>query len=216
MIFGLLHSPFVTSASSWGTLPVALADLGHEVVVVDADAATMPKEYAWAAVAQLPDSPLVLVAHSGAGLLVPVIAARRDHTWIRGAIFLDASLPGPTGESRLAALRRRRPDEAAELARTLYAGGSWPAPDEAGWESVTPVPRDLAFHGEPIPVPAAGWGALPWAYLRTSEAYDEEAAAAEASGHLVVRRDGGHFAAAEASVAVAADLDAIGATFGKS
>lgn len=213
MIFGLLHSPFVTAASSWGTLPVALADLGHEVVVVDAEGATNPKEYAWSAETQLPDTPLILVAHNGAGLLVPVVAARRAFTWVRGAIFLDASLPGLTGESRLATLRRRRPEAAASLARALYAGDTWPAIDEPGWESVTPVPRDLTFHTEGIPVPSAGWGALPWAYLQTSAAYAEEAMAAQLGDHLVVRREVGHFAAVDASLAIATDLDAIAATF---
>lgn len=213
MIFGLLHSPLLTSASSWGTLPIALADLGHEAVVVDAGDATTPKDYAWAAVTQLPDRPLVLVAHGDAGRLVPVVAARRDFTWVAGAVFLDAALPGRSGESRLGTLLRRRPQAAAAAAGQLYAGGSLPAVGEPGFEDATTLPRDLRFYSEPIPVPSAGWGALAWAYLQLSEGYAAEAAVAEAGGRRVVRRTLGHLGAAVASVAVAADLDALGASF---
>src|SRR5689334_19280364 len=53
-----------------------------------------------AALADVPaDAPLVLVGHSGAGPLLPVIRQRLQQT-VGGYIFVDAGLPHP-GHSRL-------------------------------------------------------------------------------------------------------------------
>jgi len=211
--FGLLHSPFLTAAS-WGELPAAFLRRGHEVVTVSVTGDEAPgavSAYAHAAAAQLVGPPVVLVAHSGAGPLLPVVATRRDFGGVLGGLFLDALLPGRSGESRLATLHRVDPDRASGVARDLYAGGTaphWPEEDRRG---LVLRPRGLDFFTEPIPVPSAGWVELSWGYLRTSAAYDAVADTAEALGHPVLRRDLGHLGALTDPESVAANLLALAA-----
>lgn len=205
---GLLHSPFLTAAS-WGDLPAALATRGADVVVVSVTGDDTPpyvSSYAHAAAAQLVGAPVVLVAHSGAGPLLPVVATRRDFGGVVGGVFLDALLPGAAGESRLAMLHRLDPALGRAVARELYAGGTapdWPAEELAGLRL---RPRALDFFTDPIPVPTAGWGELTWAYLQTSAAYAAAADMATAQGRPVLRREWGHLAARTHAEGVADDL----------
>ncbi len=213
MRLGLLHSPFLT-AGSWGELPAALASRGADVVVVSVTEDDTPpyvSSYAHAAAAQLVGPPIVLVAHSGAGPLLPVVAARRDWGGVLGAVYLDALLPGASGQSRLQLLAGLAPALGAALARDLYAGGTaprWPAAEVEALAArgLALRPRGLDFFTEAVPVPTTGWTELPWAYLQTSPGYDGQAAVAEKQGRPVLRRGGGHLAALADPDGLADDL----------
>ena len=104
----LAHSP-LTGPAVWGGLPDVLQALGHAVVVLDVRSDTSPPfaaAYVAAAGSQIaaadPPAPLHLVAHSGAGYLLPQLgfgqrAARRG---VRGYVFLDAGIPSPRPSTR--------------------------------------------------------------------------------------------------------------------
>ena len=98
--FVLLHSPLL-GPMAWRTVTAELTRRGHA-----AEAPAWPRLSGVAAnfYANLADhlvdevaasgDPLILVAHSGAGALVPALAARLT-TPLAGVIFVDAILPHP-------------------------------------------------------------------------------------------------------------------------
>ncbi|MCO6010146.1 hypothetical protein NE236_34785 [Actinoallomurus purpureus] len=190
----LLHSP-LTTASAWGTLPEALGP--YDVVVpeiTDDDRPPYAGRYVARAALEITRAgvrpPVVLVGHGGAGPLLPPIGAaqRAAHRLVGGYVFVDAELPPPAGASRL--------DQAgafgAEFAASLKAGGRFP--DEEPPAGVTARPRDEGFFTEPLPMPQ-DWPDAPCGYLRTSAAYERQAAQARLRGWTVAANDGGHFAA---------------------
>ncbi len=217
----LLHSP-LTSAAAWGRLPDLLgAGLGAgtavPVHVVDVDDDQQPPyatRYVAAAARQLaaavrPGEPLLLVAHSGAGPLLPQLAyARRAvHGPVRGYVFLDAALPRPGGTaSRLDLLAAEDADLATAWRAVLEAGGtvpSWvdadlvdnvPDPADRARLLVGLRPRPLAYFTEPVPFPG-DWPDAPCGFLRTSAGYDWSARVAAGRGWPVESVDAGHFAA---------------------
>lgn len=93
----LLHSPLVGPAT-WRWLAPELRARGFEIASADfrADMAGDPPYYAKlvrtarALLAPAPDTSTFLVVHSGAGSLVPALAAD-----VAGAIFVDALMPHP-------------------------------------------------------------------------------------------------------------------------
>jgi len=144
---------------------------------------------------------VVLVVHSGAGALVPVIASA---VTVVGAVYVDAILPAP-GRSWF---DTAPPDLAAHVRGLAGADGLLPpwhtwfgpsAPDEllpdpdARAAFVAEVPRlPLAYFSERTP---ASGPALPWsAYVQLSSAYDDEAATATREGWPLVRLDADHLA----------------------
>lgn len=225
----LLHSP-LTSAAAWGRLPGLLADAAGEAVhVVAVDDDRQPPyatRYVAAAARQLaaavrPGEPLLLVAHSGAGPLLPQLAfARRAaHGPVRGYVFLDAALPRPGGlggtggpggpggtASRLDLLAADDADLATAWRAVLEAGGTVPTWADADLADDVPDPADrarllaglrprpLAYFTEPVPFPG-DWPDAPCGFLRTSAGYDWSARVAAGRGWPVESVDAGHFAA---------------------
>jgi pimeloyl-ACP methyl ester carboxylesterase len=123
--------------------------------------------------------PIVLVGHSGGGLLLPAISDVVTAP-ISSLIFVDSDVPAPTGETPLA------PAPFLDQLRKLAVGGMLPSwwrwwgegmmrrlvPDEALRAALT---RDtpslpLAYFEQRIPSPAA-WDRTPCAYLLLSDAY---------------------------------------------
>ena len=228
--FVLAHSP-LTGPAAWGPLPDALRDLGHDALVLDISADDSPPyavRYVAAAAAQIaaadPTSPLVLVAHSGAGYLLPQLgftqrAARRG---IGGYVFLDAGIPVPRQSTRLGLLAADAA-MADDLDVLLSAGGRFPTwtdddlreliPDDAlraeVIASLRPRGRDFFTEELPFPTRELEWPDAPCGLLQTSPAYAAAARSAHSRGWPVLEREGGHFASCDDPHGVARDLLAL-------
>jgi hypothetical protein len=159
---------------------------------------------------------VVLVGHSGAGVLLPPI---RDALGlpVGGYLFVDAGLPART-QSRLAGFGD--PGGAEALRQHLEAGGRFPdwteaelreaVPDEAARRALVADlrPQPLAYWEEPVPV-FAGWPDAPCGYVLFSETYRAEAERARGLGWPVWEMGGGHFHMLAAPEAVAEALLAL-------
>ncbi|UQS21623.1 alpha/beta hydrolase [Amycolatopsis thermalba] len=208
--FVLVHSPLVGPAT-WQRVAAELRSRGHRVTTpsllgaLDGPGPYYPKLFDAAA------EPGILVAHSGAGALLPGIAAR---THAPRAIFVDALLPHP-GRGWF----DTAPPELAERLRGLATDGRLPPwhewfppgtvedllPDQRTRdEFLAELPRvPLAYFTEPAPEAALP----PSAYLQLSAAYDEEAREAAARGWPVQRLDAHHLAPLTAPAEIAAALE---------
>jgi hypothetical protein len=212
----LVHSP-ICGPSTWSRLAPVLTARGWTVVVPDLDDDGRPpywRQHADSVAAQVPSGLRpVLVAHSGAGALLPLIDVAAA-----GYVFLDAGLPGRDGVSRLDVMAGESAEFAASLHADLDAGGRFPAwmPDDLRELVPDPAsfiadlrPRGLDFFAEPIAVPAS-WPAAPGGYVHLSAPYDGSAAAAAALGWPVARIAGaGHFHMLMDPVAVADALERV-------
>ncbi|MBI1376802.1 MAG: alpha/beta fold hydrolase [Frankiales bacterium] len=219
--FVLLHSP-VVGPSTWRPVAERLLRAGHDCVVPDLRHVAQAGPPYWPAVVSTAadamgqldaPGPVVLVAHSNAGLLLPAVAAGSPRP-VSGAVLVDAATPADPGPSPAA------PVPLLELLRTLADPSGrlpvwtswWPDEEVAG---LLPDPRaratvvadqprlPLDYYEQRFPVPDS-WRTLPTAYLRLSEAYDEDEARARAEGRPVARLTGGHLHAVVDPDAVAA------------
>jgi alpha-beta hydrolase superfamily lysophospholipase len=209
-LFVLVHSPLVGPAT-WAPVAGELAARGLAVTVPELrDVGETGGPYwqqhaascATALVDVSPGLPLVLVGHSGAGLLLPAIA-RACGRPVTACVYVDSDLP--LGDvSRLARMEQEAPDFAAELRAHLAAGHRFPEWTDADLRETIPDqrlrravladlrPRFLAFFEEPIPG-FAGDPDAPCGYLQFSEVYAAPAARAHALGWPCVTVRGGHF-----------------------
>ncbi len=205
--FALIHSPLV-SPFTWASTAAALAARGHAAVVPDLRDAPGGGPY-WqqhtAAAAQAitkaqPAGPLVLVAHSGAGALLPSIG-QAVGARVSAYLFVDAGWPAG-GLSRLQSFGG--PVEVESFRAFLAGGGRFPNWTSADLASSLPAaaprkqlvaelrPRGQDYWDEALPL-VAGWPAAPVGYLRFSETYTPDAARAAAHGWPVRGREAGHF-----------------------
>ncbi len=209
----LLHSPF-TGPYVWSGLAPLLRSLGHDVSVPDlrpslaAGLSCFPKRAALACTAPA----ALIVAHSGAGALVPSVA---QATAARGAVYVDALLPHP-GKCWL---QTAPPPLAERLCQAADGAGLLPAwdrwwpkgtmaallPDAAMRAAfIADLPRvPLAYVHEiapDAPEPAVS------AYLRLSSGYRAEADEARRRGWLVSGRDLHHLAVLTELQSAAADI----------
>lgn len=165
----------------WRPAAAALERLGWAVRVVPGmpRAPREPAEVLQHLLGQLPeDEDVALVAHSNAGLYVPVLGDRRP---VVASVFADAALPPPSGTvpmaapERLPMLRELADDDGllppwtswwpAEDVARLFPGAAVQAAVEAEQQRLP-----LAYFSGTLPVPA-GWVSRPAAYLAFSEAY---------------------------------------------
>jgi hypothetical protein len=212
----LAHSP-LTGPQAWGRLPVALRATGATVVVLDTDDRTPPYATSYVAdaarqiTAAEPGEAVVLVAHSGAGYLLPQIGAtqRAARRGVAGYVFLDAGVPHARGATRLGLLRSEDTEFAAELEALLDSGGVFPTWTDADLAELVPEddvrralvgslrPRGRDFFVEPLPCPP-DWPDAPCGLIKLSSAYDVPARVARSRGWTVfeapVDQPGGHFA----------------------
>ena len=145
---------------------------------------------------------LVLVGHSGAGPLLPVIRQFLNHP-IEAYIFVDAGVP-VNGLSRLDLMKSEDPDWAAPFEKTLLQGQLYPTWSADDLQDIIPdkdlrdklvaeiKPRSMAFFSEPIPV-FDGWPDAPCAYIKFSAAYDKVMERAREAGWPVRELNAGHF-----------------------
>jgi pimeloyl-ACP methyl ester carboxylesterase len=134
--------------------------------------------------------PIVLVGHSGGGLLLPAIADALVQP-VRGLIFVDSGIPARAGETPFV------PPALLDQFRALAVDGMLPpwstwfgeeamrelVPDEELRDALTrEMPQiPIAFLEQRIPSPT-GWERTPCAYLLLSDSYNESAAEARERG----------------------------------
>lgn len=210
LTFTLIHSPLV-GPLTWRPVAQALAERGYEVLVPALDDQPGSGQPFWQqhagslarSLAPLsPERRLVLVAHSGAGPLLPVIGAALAQP-IAAYLFVDAGIPR-AGHSRLDLMRLQDGAWAGELHRALRRRERFPAWQEEALRALIPDddlrrqmvaeirPRALPFFTEPIPVPAR-WPDAPCGYIRFSSSYAWDARQAEQAGWPVREVEAGHF-----------------------
>jgi len=226
----LVHSPSV-GPSTWVPVAQCLHRRGVDAVVPNLRHVGTGGPPYWPRVAgtvaeamgQLDEpGPVLLVAHSNAGLFLPVVTGVSRRT-VAGAILVDAAVPAEGGPSEVV------PPEFLEFLRGLADDRRrlprwtdwWPDEDIASLlpdpvmraQVVDDQPRlPLDYYEQTVPVPGAWWS-VPCAYLQFSAAYDSEAARARRAGwpvrvlrgehlHQVVDPDG----VTDALVRIAADI----------
>lgn len=203
----LVHPPLL-GPGAWSRCAQILRRDGHRVEVPDLRPAVQHSgdrhhEGWWDravddSVDQAPESGVVVVAHSGAGVLVPLLCER---TSASGAVFVDAVVPSRSGATSPSPGLR-------ELVAALPAEGGLLPPWSAWWPDedlvdllpqadlrallVAEEPRLRAdFYDQAVPVPD-GWEPPVVGYLRLSHAYDDDAHEARRRGWRVAEHDGGH------------------------
>lgn len=207
-IFVLVHSPAL-GPSTWRPVAGELTAAGHRVVVPSLLHLAAHGPPFWPRVVSAVreelgraggGAPIVLVAHSNAGLFVPLISADLGRAML-GSVFVDAALPSREGPTPAAT------PEALELLRPLAVEGRLPRwTDWYDEEQLAPLftgavmreevmaeqPRlPLAYYEQLIPVPA-GWDQHQCAYLQFSPPYQPMADDARARGWRVVQLHGAH------------------------
>jgi hypothetical protein len=147
-------------------------------------------------------SNLVLVGHSGAGPILPVIRQFLNHP-IEAYIFVDAGIPRD-GLSRLDLMKTEDPEWAEQFEQALLGGQRYPTWSADDLKDVIPVedlretlvaeikPRAIAFFTEPIPV-FEQWPDAPCAYIKFSAAYNRVSERVKEAGWPVQELNAGHF-----------------------
>jgi pimeloyl-ACP methyl ester carboxylesterase len=217
-VFVLVHSPLV-GPGSWAPVAVELAMRGRKAVLPSllGPGGAAPGDWrecveaVRVGVAAL-FGPVVLVSHSGSGLLLPSIADALAQP-VSGMIFVDSGLPATAGETRF------MPPASLERFAALAVNGVLPPwsewfgeeamreviPDERLRHALTREMPEIpvAFLEQCIPSPT-GWDRRPCSYLLLSEAYDAAAREALERGWLVEVIEGAqhlHIAVAPKAVA---------------
>jgi len=209
-MFILIHSPLV-GPSTWHAVAHTLRAAGHEVAVPalsDRNEAHVPywQQHAGAgqqALSSVPtDRRLILVGHSGAGPLLPVIRQQLPQP-VAAYVFADAGIP-QADVSRLDLIAAEAPDWFESFREFPKEGGRFPdwrdedlieeIPDKKLRANLVSEiqPRALPFWIEPIPVFAV-WPDAPCAYVQFSPSYNVPAARAHDQGWLYRHLPGGHF-----------------------
>jgi hypothetical protein len=201
--FVLVHSPLVGPVT-WSWVAEELRRRGRRVAVPSARHAVASGGFESFVEAVARDAVLdlhgVLVGHSGAGPLLPVIASRMDPSPAR-LVFVDAAVPPESGEVPLV------PDGFRDRLRSIAADGwlpkwsEWFGPGameklipDAGRRAavVAELPElPLSYFDGRVPMPR-GWSGAACAYVLLSEPYRSDAAEAASRGWRVIELPGAH------------------------
>jgi RimJ/RimL family protein N-acetyltransferase len=192
--FVLIHSPLL-GPRSWAKVAAILPD----VSVPDLRSLVTTAPPSWPTLqteaAALPAG-AVVVGHSGAGPLLPLIGTACGASAL---VFVDAALPPAGGTFTLEPEFRSWLDDLA-IDGVLPPWTQWwgddalaeLVPDATDRHDLDEAPRvPLAFYDAAVPVPD-GWTNIPCGYVRLSAAYDGAATEARRRGWPVVRADGTH------------------------
>ena len=208
-LFVLVHSPTV-GPSTWSPVAGQLVASGCDAAVPsllpvgEGGPPFWPRVVA-AVTAGLagtdPGQPVVLVAHSNAGVFIPVIGRGLARP-VACSIFADATVPAASGHTPIA------DDQFLPFLRGL-AGPDGRLPRWTDWwdeQDVAPLfpspqarevitgeqPRlPLAYYQEQVPAPA-GWDDHPCGYLQFSSGYQDQAQQARQRGWPVRSVPGEH------------------------
>jgi hypothetical protein len=209
-MYALIHSPLV-GPLTWILVADQMRQKGMDVIVpalVDSSDSEKPfwKQHAESvsrALAHIPkDTSLTLVAHSGAGPMLPIIR-RFIANPVNAYVFVDAGIPR-NGATRLDLMKSEDPEWAKQFHQELEQGEHFPnwnfddlkevLPDESLREQMVAEirPRGLSFFTEPIPV-FDGWPDAPCVYIQFSAAYERPATQARQAGWQTHELQAGHF-----------------------
>lgn len=209
-VYILIHSPLVGTLT-WSLVADDMRQRGLKVIVpalVDIPDSAEPfwKQHAESISQALSDIPkesaVTLVAHSGAGPLLPVMRQSIPNP-VHAYVFVDAGIPRD-GATRLDLMKTEDPDWARQFQEELEQGERFPSwssddlceiiPDENVRQQLVAElrPRGLDFFTEPIPV-FDGWPDAPCTYIQFSAPYEKPAAQARAAGWSTYKLEAGHF-----------------------
>lgn len=209
-VYILIHSPLV-GPLTWRLVAGEMRQRGLNVLVPaleDLPDSTEPfwKQHAKSvspALKHIPDkTSLTLVAHSGAGPLLPAIRQLLPNP-VNAYVFVDAGIPRDHA-SRLDLMKSEDPEWANDFQKELERGERFPTwsfedlqeviPDESlrGQMVAEFHPRGLDFFTESIPV-FEGWPDAPCIYIQFSAPYDRPADQARQAGWQVHKLEAGHF-----------------------
>ena len=228
--FALIHSPLVGPVT-WSAVADELSRRQVAVVVPDLGAPVASETgphwkrhvaLAASAIASVPAAvSVMLVGHSGAGVLLPAIRESMERA-CAGYIFVDAGLPNGNEP------RKGMGGFAQHLDEIHAQGERFPHWSDEDLRDVLPVPavrtallRELRpqppdFWDETMPV-FAGWPDAPCAYIRfgPNPSYDAAAEEAQRRGWRYRDLGGAHFHMLVDPVAVTDELLAIEAAFAR-
>ena len=209
-LFVLIHSPLV-GPLTWSQVAREMQRRGLQVVVPTLNDSTDSKNPFWnqhadsvsRSLAKIhEEDQVVLVAHSGAGPLLPAIRKAIPNP-VYAYVFVDAGTPRDTA-TRLDLMQSEDSSWAKEFQEYLEAGGQFPnwsaedlreiIPDNKLREQMASEinPRGLDFFIEPIPV-FANWPDAPCIYILFSETYRRVEAEARQAGWKTYTLEAGHF-----------------------
>jgi pimeloyl-ACP methyl ester carboxylesterase len=218
----LVHSPSV-GPLTWAPIADRLTAQGRTAIVpalldvADAAPPFWPRvvESVAAAVDDLPpELSIVLVAHSNAGLFVPLIVESSPRP-VAGCVFVDAALPARSGPTAVV------PPEMLDFLRAKITDGRLPQwtswwdeadvapmfPDPVTREAISAEqPRlPMSYYEQAVPVPV-GWDRMPCSYLLFGPPYEEVADDARDRGWRVEQVPGEHLHQVVAPDAVTAAI----------
>jgi hypothetical protein len=206
----LLHSPLV-GGLTWTLVADQLRERGQAVIVPQLKDSPDSKEPFWKQHAEsvtqdlisLPKNQAVtLVAHSGAGPLLPAIREAIPNP-VNAYVFVDAGIPRPNA-SRLDLMKSEDAEWAEQFEATLQQGERFPnwsvedlheiIPDENLRQQLVAElrPRTLNFFAEPIPV-FDTWPDAPCIYILLSPPYTNVELQARQAGWATYTLEAGHF-----------------------
>ena len=209
-VYILIHSPLV-GPLTWKLVADQMRQRDMEVIVptlVDSPDSEEPywkqqAESVSQALSQIPkDTFVTLVAHSGAGPLLPVIRQSLENP-VNAYVFVDAGIPR-NDATRLDLMKSEDSDWANQFQEYLESGGRFPNWSADNLEEIIPDEsvraqmvaeihsRALDFFTEPIPV-FEGWPDAPCVYILFSEPYKRAAVQARESGWQTYELGAGHF-----------------------
>lgn len=216
----LIHSPLV-GPFTWELVQQVMKKQNIQVIVpalFDDQNSALPhwQQHAESVAKGLVQVPthqkLILVAHSGAGPLLPAIRQKLTHP-IFAYVFVDAGIPRHD-LTRLDLMKLEDAQWAEQFHQSLLQGEKFPTWSEDDLKEIISDgetrqklvaeirPRSLPFFAEQIPV-QAGWPDAPCIYIKFSAAYEWDATQAKSAGWPVYEIEAGHFHMLVDSIAIA-------------